>query len=273
MTGRPNPKRSLLDPTEHTSTVSASDRKIVKIQTLHEMEQRDVVSLAKLAFLLPEAWHDLTIRRDAVGLVDAICLARRFQHVPKLVGQEGPVLVVQVGAGNLLLVGTELAVHDGPIDPIPIQPTETLLHLLSVLAPADGVQMPRHSFLAGPPSPRCDVDIQSRLDHANVGKPSKSSSQLPLEVFDIDKLGIVRCATLDMGQRDKEQLLPRKMVPVTETKEILELPADSLGPQQSSKPIHRAQIMTDTTFQQIPISVRDGLSFPRFLEGGIQFTL
>jgi hypothetical protein len=62
------------------------------------------------------------------------------------------------------------------------------------------------------------------------------------------------------------------VVPVIETKEILELPADSFGPQQSREWIHRAQIMTGTTFQQIPISVRDGTPFPRFLEGDVQCT-
>jgi hypothetical protein len=62
---------------------------------------------------LPEAVKTLAIRGDLVRVVDAERRVWRFQHVPNLVGEEGSVPVVQkLARDDLLLVGTELAVHD-----------------------------------------------------------------------------------------------------------------------------------------------------------------
>jgi hypothetical protein len=119
MTGRPDPSCGLLDSTEHTSTIAAAHRQLVEIQMLHKMEQDDVVSLAKLALLLPEARHDLTVRRDPLRPVDSIRLSWRVQHVPKLVGKEGPLPVVQKLGWDLFLVGAKRNV------------SMTLKHLLS----------------------------------------------------------------------------------------------------------------------------------------------
>jgi hypothetical protein len=45
MTGRANPKRSLLDATEHIGPVPpAADGELIEIQILHEMEHGDAIS-------------------------------------------------------------------------------------------------------------------------------------------------------------------------------------------------------------------------------------
>jgi hypothetical protein len=61
--GRPYPKFSLLDRTEHAGIVSTAHSKLVEIQILHE---GDAVTLAQVALLLPEARNTITIQCDPV---------------------------------------------------------------------------------------------------------------------------------------------------------------------------------------------------------------
>jgi hypothetical protein len=112
-----------------------------------------------------------------------------------LVSQEGPVPVVQKLSWDLLLVGTQLTAHDGPVDPILVLPTKPPFHLQLGLPPADRVRMPRHSTFPGPPCTWCKV-----LDHPKVPTASKSLPKLPLESRDIHGRCITLRATCDMGQ-------------------------------------------------------------------------
>jgi hypothetical protein len=76
---------------------------------------------------------------------------------------------------------------------------EPLRHLQLGLLPTDRVQMPRHSTFPRPPCTWCNVDEESRLDHAKIRKASKSLLQLPLESRNIDGRCIMLRATGDMG--------------------------------------------------------------------------
>jgi hypothetical protein len=88
------------------------------------VEESDAVTSSQVALALPEAAENFPVRGDLLRLVDAIRLLRRVQHVAQLVGQERALAVGQVGIGDLLLVGPELAVEQRTVDPILVQPAK-----------------------------------------------------------------------------------------------------------------------------------------------------
>jgi hypothetical protein len=120
--------------------------------------------------------------------------------------------------------------------------------------------MPRHSTLDRRLCTRGDIDVQTRLNHPNVRQPIEAFAQLILESRDIDEGCIMRRATCDMGQGDKEQRLIGEWMMIIKAKEILELATDSLSPANPSEPIHRTQISTNTRVQQLSIQKGDRMS-------------
>jgi hypothetical protein len=75
------------------------------------MKQVDVIPWTQVALDLPEA--DLLLGAVSVlGMVDAVRLARRLEHVPELVGKEGAAAVGQKLRRNFFLVSITLPWRD-----------------------------------------------------------------------------------------------------------------------------------------------------------------
>jgi hypothetical protein len=164
-----HPKCFPFDLAHHISPLPASCCQLGKMEALHQMEQGNSVPLTELAFLLPEAGNNFTITSRPVSPINTVSVFRRFQQVPKLVGQERAVAVVgQARIQNLLLVSPTLTVQDRQVPILPVQPAKPLLHLPSVFSPADRMQMPRYGFFVRPPSTGTNVDVKTRFDHPNI---------------------------------------------------------------------------------------------------------
>jgi hypothetical protein len=138
---------------------------------------------------LPEAAKTLTVC-DLFPLVDAIRRPRRFQHVPNLVSQEGSTPVVQK-----LLAGTEVAVHVGPVEIPSWFNRPNRFFICDLVSPLQIACRCHDSPFPRQPSPRGGVDVESRLDHPDVGKSRKFSSKPSFESLDVDKDFIMRRAT------------------------------------------------------------------------------
>jgi hypothetical protein len=75
------------------------------------VKQSDAVSLAQLAFPLPETWNKFPFRNHPFRPVDPVSFLGRFQQVPKLVGQERTCPVLgKPSIYDFLLVGSTLTI-------------------------------------------------------------------------------------------------------------------------------------------------------------------
>jgi hypothetical protein len=89
-----NPYSPSFDSSHNISALSTGRCQLIEVKPLHEMKQGDAVSLAQLAFPLPETWNKFPITCHTFRLVDAVGFPGRFEQVPKLVGQESAITIV-----------------------------------------------------------------------------------------------------------------------------------------------------------------------------------